>query len=178
MKCRVPWFFVIRGWSVIIRGRYYSYSDASPIHGPGLGSKGDPASCSTATSLLIEGMDTLCNGLSFCNPSQSRQYTTTTNMFIDDASNCANNCLSWLHQQPDVADVVTMLQHDSQTWERLLWTSGGLLNLSKCLYYILTWCFDSEGRATMVPATDIHPYIPPSNVGEQPTPSRHQPLQL
>jgi hypothetical protein len=90
------------------------------------------------SSLLIEGMDTLCHGLSFCNPSQSRRYTTTTKMFIDDASNCANNFLSWLHQQPDVADVVTMLQHDSQTWERLLWTSGGLLNLSKCLYYILT----------------------------------------
>jgi hypothetical protein len=58
-----------------------------------------------------------------------------------------------------VADVVEMLQHDSQTWERLLWTSGGLLNLSKCLYYILTWWFDSEGRATMVPAAGIHPSL-------------------
>jgi hypothetical protein len=75
----------------------YAYSDTSPIHGPGQGSKGGPASCSTATSLLIEGMDTLCHGLSFCNPSQSRHYTTTTDMFIDDASNCANNFLSWLH---------------------------------------------------------------------------------
>jgi hypothetical protein len=111
-------------------------------------------------------MDTLCHGLSFCNPSQSLhnpsqslQYTTTTNMFINDASNCANDFLSWLHQTPALHDVVDMLQQDSQTWERLHWTSGGLLNLSKWLYYILAWCFDSEGRATMVPATDIHPSL-------------------
>jgi hypothetical protein len=137
----------------------YAYSADSPIHGPGQGSKGGPASCSTATSLLIEGMDILCHGLSFCNPSQSVQYTTTTNMFIDDASNCANNFLAWLHQTPALHDVVAMLQQDSQMWERLLWTSGGLLNLSKCLYYILAWYFDSEGRATMVPATTIHPSL-------------------
>jgi hypothetical protein len=50
-----------------------------------------------------------------------------------------------------------MLEHDSQTWERLLWTSGGLLNLSKCLYYVVSWTFDSEGRASMTPASDILP---------------------
>jgi hypothetical protein len=64
---------------------------------------------------------------------------------------------------------MAMLQHDSQTWERLLlWTSGGLLNLSKCLYYILTWSFDSEGRATMVPADDIHPSLRLTS-GDDPT---------
>jgi hypothetical protein len=60
---------------------------------------------------------------------------------------------------PFRCDVLNMLQQDSQTWERLLWTSGGLLNISKCLFYILAWCFDSKGRATMVPATDIHPSL-------------------
>jgi hypothetical protein len=45
------------------------------------------------------------------------------------------------------------------SWERLLWTSGGLLNLSKCLYYVVSWTFDSEGRASMTPASDIHPPI-------------------
>jgi hypothetical protein len=78
-------------------------------------------------------------------------------MFIDDASNCTNDFIAWLHQQPDAVNVVTMLEHDSQTWERLLWTSSGLLNLSKCLYYVVSWTFDSEGRASMTPAPDIQP---------------------
>jgi hypothetical protein len=56
-----------------------------------------------------------------------------------------------------LADVVTMLEHDSQAWERLLWTSGGLLNLSKCLYYMVIWTFDSKGRASMTPASEILP---------------------
>jgi hypothetical protein len=46
-------------------------------------------------------------------------------------------------------------RHDSQTWERFLWTSGGLLNLAKCAYYILAWSFDDEGRASYIPKDNI-----------------------
>jgi hypothetical protein len=108
------------------------------------------------TSLLIEGMDRLCHGLTFCDPAQAINYKTTTNMFIDNASNCTNAFLEWLYCPPNVVTIVNMLQHDSQTWERLLWTSGGLLNLTKCLYYAVAWEFDSEGRDKMMPAADIH----------------------
>jgi hypothetical protein len=114
----------------------YTFSEESPIHGPGQGSRGGPASCSTMTSLLIEGMYRLCHRLTFSDPSQAHQYSTTTNMFIDDASNCTNASLSWLYYPPELAEVVSMLQQESQTWERLLWTSGGLLNLTKFLYYV------------------------------------------
>jgi hypothetical protein len=138
---------------------HYKGSDQPPIHGPRQGSRGGPASCSTMTPLLIEGMDRLCHGLTFCDPSQTHQYKTTTNMFIDDASNCTNEFVEWLHQTPHVSTIVSMLESDSQTWERLLWTSGGLLNLKKCLYYVVAWSFDSEGKANMTPATDIRPTL-------------------
>jgi hypothetical protein len=48
----------------------YTYEAHSPIHGPGQGSHGGPSSCSTMTTLLIEGTDQLCHGLTFCDPSQ------------------------------------------------------------------------------------------------------------
>jgi hypothetical protein len=129
----------------------YSFTDDSPIYGPGQGSKGGPGSCSTATSILIDAMAKLCYGLNFTDPAQQEQYTTTVNMFVDDASNCTNKFLDWLHVPPDFTDIVVMPQHDSQTWERLLWTSGGLLNLLKCTYYVLTWIFGDEGHARCVP---------------------------
>jgi hypothetical protein len=50
-----------------------------------------------------------------------------------------------------------MIQHDAQTWERLLWTSGGLLKLEKCLYYLMIWKFDTEGTASLTPATELPP---------------------
>ena len=52
-------------------------------------------------------------------------------------------------------EVVSLLQHTSQTWERLLWTSGGLLNLEKCAYYIIHFEYDQEGRPSYVPKTDM-----------------------
>jgi hypothetical protein len=61
-----------------------------------------------------------------------------------------------------------MLQHDSQTWERLLWTSGGLLILTKCLYYVVAWDFDSEGRDKMMPAVDSYPPLKLTS-GDNPT---------
>ena len=135
----------------------YCYSPASPIIGPGQGSRGGPAACSTATSPLLEAMDRLGHGVHFCDPAQHLQYLSTVNMFIDDASNASNAFLSWLHTPPRDFEVVELLRHDAQTWERCLWTSGGLLNLAKCLYYVALWKFDNEGEATLTPATDIHP---------------------
>ena len=76
-------------------------------------------------------------------------------MFVDDASNGTNRFLDWLHEPPSLAELVNMTTHDSQTWERFLWTSGGLLNLTRCAYYILAWTFDAEGRAAYIPKSSI-----------------------
>jgi hypothetical protein len=94
----------------------YIFSSDSPIYGPGQGSRGGPGSCATMTSVLIDGMPRLCNGLQFTNPAQQLQYTATVKMFIDDISNCTNRFLSWLHEPPQLDEVVEMTRHDSQTW--------------------------------------------------------------
>ena len=38
----------------------------------------------------------------------------------------------------------SLLQQDAQMWERLLWTSGGLLNLTKCYSQSIQWDFDKK----------------------------------
>jgi hypothetical protein len=76
-------------------------------------------------------------------------------MFINDNTSASNKLVRWLHHQPEASEVVDLLQQDAQVWERLLFTSGGLLKLRKCLYYIMQWDFDSEGRASLHPVTDI-----------------------
>jgi hypothetical protein len=98
---------------------------------------------------LIEGMDKLCHGISFTDPTQERHYKSTVSMCSDDASNATNSFLRWLHEPPSDAIVLSMLHHDAQTWESLLWTTGGLLNLLKCLFYIMSWEFDADGRPSL-----------------------------
>jgi hypothetical protein len=60
-----------------------------------------------------------------------------------------------IHETRCLEDVVEMTRHDSQTWERLPWTSGGLLNLTKCAFYILAWTSDNEDHVSYVPKTII-----------------------
>jgi hypothetical protein len=130
-------------------GGSYSYSAASPIHGPGQGSRGGPGSCVVSTSILLKGLERLARGITFCDPSQSRSYNNKAAMFIDDNSSATNRFRRWLHQRPTPTDIVDDLQKDAQVWERLLFTSGGLLKLKKCLYYVMSWEFDAEGRASL-----------------------------
>jgi endonuclease/exonuclease/phosphatase family metal-dependent hydrolase len=128
---------------------YYDYSDATPIIGPGQGSRGGVAAVCVMTTILLRAFDRLGHGSTFCDPTQTYLYQAISKMFIDDASNFVNTFLRWLHAPAAQDDVTDLLQKDAQTWERLLHTSGGKLRPDKCLYYILSWMFDDEGRATL-----------------------------
>jgi hypothetical protein len=133
----------------------YSFTADSPIHGPGQGSRGGPGSCVLATSVLLHALDKLVNGVQFSDPAQSRRYLNCAAMFIDDNTSASNDFNKWLHLPPTPDQVVNRLAKDAQVWERLLFTSGGLLKLRKCLVYVMYWEFDSEGRATLLPSADI-----------------------
>jgi hypothetical protein len=51
------------------------------------------------------------------------------------------------------------LKKDAQIWEHLLWTSGGLLELSKCHFYIIYWKFANDGSGTMMSTTELTPSL-------------------
>jgi hypothetical protein len=127
----------------------YSYTADSPIHGPGQGSTGGPGSCVVTTSVLLHALDRLADGVQFCDPSQTRAYLNRAAMFIDDNTSATNQFLRWLHSMPSPEVVVEGLRHDAQVWERLLFTSGGLLKLRKCIFYVMYWEFDAEGRSSL-----------------------------
>jgi hypothetical protein len=149
----------------------YEYSPDSPIHGPGQGSKGGPGSCSTITSALIEAMYRLSNGLTLFHPSQAHSHSSNVKMFIDDSSNSTGKCLRWLHEPPTPLEVTELLRHDAQTWECLLWTLGGLLNLTTCLFYVAFWRFDTEGRASLTTKSELPPLLLSSSHSIQLRPS-------
>ena len=47
-------------------------------------------------------------------------------------------------------DIISRLQTIAQTWEHLLFLSGGKLNLGKCSWYVLRWEWD-KGRPVIRP---------------------------
>jgi hypothetical protein len=44
--------------------------------------------------------------------------------------------------------MVINLQHTAQTWERILYSSGGALNIKKCFWYLVHWEWH-KGRPSM-----------------------------
>jgi hypothetical protein len=66
--------------------------------------------------------------------------------FVDDSTGRTN-----LHMHPDerLQDLIRHTGDDAQLWNDLLYTSGGLLEITKCSYHIIRYVFDSTGRPRM-----------------------------
>jgi hypothetical protein len=79
----------------------YTYSTTSPIIGPGQGSMGGPAACSTITSPLLTAMDRLAHGLTFTSPDKRVHYAPLAKMFIDDNTNYSNDFRQWARRSSD-----------------------------------------------------------------------------
>jgi hypothetical protein len=62
--------------------------------------------------------------------------------FVDDVSQFANND----HNRQDVQELQQTLKNDGQTWSGLLSASGGLIEITKSFYYILSWLWDKNGN--------------------------------
>ena len=133
----------------------YKYTDEIPIIGPGQGSKGAPAACTTMTIPLLRTLDKLATGVTFTSPTQEITYKATAKMYIDDNTTYSNKFLDWIQQPPTTETVKTITETDAQIWERCLWTSGGALKLHKCKYYIMYWEFTPEGKPSLMPAENL-----------------------
>jgi hypothetical protein len=60
-----------------------------------------------------------------------------------------------LHNDFDFQELAKGLQTEAQTWERLLYSTGGQLTLSKCLYYLMIFDFKPDGTPTLRKASKM-----------------------
>ncbi len=89
----------------------------------------------------------------FTNPAKTLVVERYCNAFVDDAQNGLNNIDK---SQPwDLPTLHMNLQQMSQTWERLLYSSGGALKLLKCFYYLLHWEWN-QGLPSLTPLARMH----------------------
>jgi hypothetical protein len=126
------------------------------IYGVGQGSKAGPVTWTAVSSLLFEAQDILGTGFSVQNPSRTIHHKCHSDGFVDDTTGYHSKTPEWLHSTPSIAEVFQGLQTDAQTWERLLWTTGGLLELKKCRLYIVYWQFDANGKGTMMSNEELN----------------------
>ena len=81
-----------------------------------------------------------CEGCTIHSPDKKLTWTKHILGLVDDARQYAND---W--NDNNMVQIQNYLQHSSQTWEHLLHTTGGKLEIPKCAIYTLEWDFDEQG---------------------------------
>ena len=136
---------------------FYSSTAEHPTHGPGQGSRMGPVLWLIISCLLFAAMARLCQGAHFSNPSQTVELRRTGDGFVDDVTNICNfGFPASLNLMSNPTSLASRLQAEAQTWERLLWSTGGALELSKCFYYLLVWRFKKDGSPYFLLPPDLH----------------------
>jgi hypothetical protein len=151
----------------------YSSTDAQPTHGPGQGSRLASALWMIISCILFSAMDKICHGASFCDPTNKIIHQRTSDGFVDDVTHWFNLGLRYsLLHNVSFNDIASGLEREGQSWERLLWTTGGKLELTKCLYYILIYKFEPDGTPRMESVTNMGDDLVALTSGQEPIPSR------
>ena len=99
------------------------------------------------SSIMFEQMEET-PGAVFHSPHPLRSSSRTGEAFVDDTS-------LWLLRLGMILTMaITVMQTSAQRWERLLYATGGALNLAKCFWYGIEWTFTPAGEPKMVKTTD------------------------
>jgi hypothetical protein len=86
--------------------------------------------------------------------------------FVDDTNMAINDS----EKPSNLSELATTLQIDAQHREKLLFTSGRKLELSKCIFYITHWEFTEDGLPQLTPKSDIpHKFLTHQENDTEPT---------
>jgi hypothetical protein len=132
---------------------HYSHSQAAPTHGTGQGSAGPMAFWLLISTTLFGIMEKIAHGLQFTDPQRLSAMQRTMEGFVDDTDAAVNDAKSPTPHTPH--HLVQVLQTDAQHWERLLFVSGGKLELNKCFFYLMIWHFSDDGTPSLTPKAQL-----------------------
>ena len=130
--------------SLGISGDHYSHSTSFPIHGSGQGSGSSGINWLFNSVPMMNLISKICHGLEIISPDKKITWTKHIIGLVDDARQYSND---WTSNQ--MTNILSQLQHVSQTWEHLLATIGEKLEISKCTVYPLKCIFDSQGITSL-----------------------------
>jgi hypothetical protein len=123
-----------------ISRRSFGYSPDKPIFGSWQGATKSVINWVLMSSLIQQIHSDKVKGAEFESTDGKTRVTQTTVGFVDDNNNCVTG---------EKRHITQLLQESAQKWEKLLFSSGGMLELNKCFTYIIKWDQDNEGRHKM-----------------------------
>jgi hypothetical protein len=119
----------------------YHGTPFSPLFGTGQGSGASPAVWLTLVVVLMNALDRMIpERMQFQSPDSILWHSRLIDAFVDDTSHGFTDSGFMT-----LDTMINKLQIMAQTWEKLLFYSGGALNLSECSKHIMYWDW-KQGR--------------------------------
>ena len=116
-----------------ISAEVYQNTPETPLYGPGQGSTIGPFLWLLCFILIFLSLGREVPGIQLQAVHSAPPITFVGEAFVDDAGLGTNAD----HNSPQV--LASHLQTLAQRWEKLLYSTGGALNLSKCFWFLLSW---------------------------------------
>ena len=125
----------------------------SPLFGPGQGGGASPLVWLSLVVVLMNTLDRMIpERMEFASPDSLMLHSRLVDAFVDDTSlGFTDSGLLSLET------MIAKLKHMAQTWETLLFYSGGDLNLSKCSWHIIFWDWKKGRPGIRLPASTDPP---------------------
>jgi len=138
-----------------IANNTYTSSPDMPLYGAGQGSVIACLLWALISTIILNMMTTISAGLHFESACGLILHKWQGNSFVNDAAfGTTTKVFPPVHTTPaayqslKVQDALSRIQVIKQSYEQCLWTTGGALNMLKCLFYIIAWD-GKDGKATM-----------------------------
>jgi hypothetical protein len=144
---------------------YFQHSQEQPVHGSGQGSCASPSLWLAISSILMDCLSNEAIGLSIQDVNKLQIICQWIEGFVDDTALFS----SLKPQEDNLNQLVASLKHDAQAWVDLLAATGGKLELSKCIYYILYWDFNAYGEPIPMNISEQRQHVDPITVFDQET---------
>lgn len=129
--------------SLGISSGWYQHCHAFPIHGTGQGSGNSPQIWCFICSVLFDAFASVTNGATFVSHNGKNALTIHMVGFVDDCTQRVNDFCADV--QPSADELCERMRHDAQTWNNLLWSSGGALEISKCSFHLIQSEWRNDG---------------------------------
>ena len=128
---------------------YYRSSRSYRLFGTGQGSGGSPSIWLSIVVVLLSALTAMAPAaMTFVDPWYDILSERNADSYVDDTSTGVNDAM---HEEPlHWTEMLALMQSVAQIWERLLYSSGGALELPKCFWYLMYWEW-VNGRPRLVP---------------------------
>jgi hypothetical protein len=131
----------------------HSHKHPQPVYGVGQGSTDAPARWGFTCDPLLELYKELASDATIQSPISNTKTNNKIAGFVDDTTTLT------IQHYTIMIYIILILQKDAQLWERLLYTSGGKLEIPKCIFALFDWSFDKWGRPTLSSSSSNHLHL-------------------